>query len=84
MLMRERCEQKYSTQSAQSALVTIVVVELVYGSSGQPDQFRPFVFVRTDRRLLSGAVHVLDTVVPCENSQSGVRWVAVHYGFRNY
>jgi len=29
---------------------------------------QPFVFVRKDRRLLYGAVDVLDTVVPCENS----------------
>ena len=45
---------------------------------------QPSVFVGKDRRLLSGAVHVLDTVVPCENSQSGVGWVADYYRFRSY
>jgi hypothetical protein len=39
---------------------------------GQPNQFKPFVFARTGRRLLPGAFNVLNTVVLCENKQSGV------------
>lgn len=35
---------------------------------------QPSVFVRKDRQLMYGAVHVLDTVVPCENS---LAWVGL-------